>query len=120
LTPLFFYDKNKDYNGGAVDRKQIVDALCSVIDPEIGMDLVTLGLIYNVNIKDDKVEITMTLTFSGCPLASMMINDMKEKLEALAGEGNAKINLVFEPKWNQTMISEQNSEKLLKEENASE
>ena len=46
-----------------MDRKQVIDALSSVIDPEIGMDIVTLGLIYNVAIKDEKIDVTMTLTF---------------------------------------------------------
>jgi len=103
-----------------MERKQVIDALSSVIDPEIGMDLVTLGLIYDVTINNDKVEITMTLTFPGCPLASMMMADVQQKLESVAGEGNAKVNLVFEPRWNQTMVSEQNNEKLMKEDDGKE
>ncbi|HAV91893.1 TPA: aromatic ring hydroxylase [candidate division WOR-3 bacterium] len=103
-----------------MDRKQVIDVLSSVIDPEIGMDIVTLGLIYFVAIKDEKIEVTMTLTFPGCPLASMMMGDVQMKLESVAGAGNVKVNLVFEPKWTQTMVSEQNNEKLLEEENGTE
>ncbi|MGE3062531.1 MAG: metal-sulfur cluster assembly factor [bacterium] len=103
-----------------MDRKQIIDELSNVLDPEIGMDVVTLGLIYDVEIKDNKIEVVMTLTFPGCPLASMMMGDVQQKLEAIAGEGNVKVNLVFEPRWNQAMVDEKNNEKLLNSGNGTE
>ncbi|MDD3803407.1 MAG: iron-sulfur cluster assembly protein [bacterium] len=103
-----------------MERKQVIEALSSVLDPEIGMDIVTLGLIYDVEIKNEKIEVVMTLTFPGCPLASVMMGDVQQKLEALAGEGNVKVNLVFEPRWNQTMVNEKNNEKLLNEANGTE
>lgn len=103
-----------------MERKQVIDALSSVIDPEIGMDIVTLGLIYDVTINEGKIDVVMTLTFPGCPLASMMMGDVQQKLEALAGEGNVKVNLVFEPRWNQTMVDEKNAEKMMAEANGAE
>ncbi|MEO0236889.1 MAG: iron-sulfur cluster assembly protein [candidate division WOR-3 bacterium] len=99
-----------------MDRKMIVEKMREVIDPEIGMDIVTLGLIYGFKIENDKVFIDMTLTFPGCPLASMMISELKQKIEEIAGEGNVNINLVFEPKWNQTMISDENHLSLIEDE----
>ncbi|HCP17486.1 MAG: iron-sulfur cluster assembly protein [bacterium] len=99
-----------------MDKKIIVEKMREVIDPEIGMDIVTLGLIYNLKIEEGKVYIDMTLTFPGCPLASMMINELKQKVEEVAGEGNVNINLIFEPKWNQTMISEENYLSLIEDE----
>lgn len=99
-----------------MDRKVIVEKMREVIDPEIGMDIVTLGLIYGFKIENDKIFIDMTLTFPGCPLASMMISELKQKIEEIAGEGNVNINLVFEPKWNQTMISEENYLNLITED----
>lgn len=99
-----------------MDKKIIVEKMREVIDPEIGMDIVTLGLIYNLKIEEGKVYIDMTLTFPGCPLASMMINELKQKVEEVTGEGNVNINLIFEPKWNQTMISEENYLSLIEDE----
>lgn len=99
-----------------MDKKIIVEKMREVIDPEIGMDIVTLGLIYNLKIEEGKVYIDMTLTFPGCPLASVMINELKQKVEEVAGEGNVNINLIFEPKWNQTMISEENYLSLIEDE----
>lgn len=98
-----------------MDKKEIVKALSGVMDPEIGMDIVTLGLIYSVKQENDTVDVDMTLTFSGCPLANMMISQAKEAVEVLDGVREVNINLVFEPKWNQTMISEENYKKLAEE-----
>lgn len=95
-----------------MEKKEIIKALSGVIDPEIGMDIVTLGLIYKVQQENDVVNVDMTLTFSGCPLANMMINQAKQAIEALEGIREVNINLVFEPKWNQTMISEENYKRL--------
>ncbi len=99
-----------------MDKKAIVEKMREVIDPEIGMDIVTLGLIYGFKIEEGKIFIDMTLTFPGCPLASMMLSELKQKVEEVAGEGNVNINLVFEPKWNQTMISEENYLSLIEDE----
>uniref|UniRef100_A0A7C3N8M1 DUF59 domain-containing protein n=1 Tax=candidate division WOR-3 bacterium TaxID=2052148 RepID=A0A7C3N8M1_UNCW3 len=99
-----------------MDKKAIVEKMREVIDPEIGMDIVTLGLIYGLKIEEGKIFIDMTLTFPGCPLASMMLSELKQKVEEVAGEGNVNINLVFEPKWNQTMISEENYLSLIEDE----
>ncbi len=99
-----------------MERKDIIDALARVIDPEIGMDILTLGLIYKVECNNEnEVNIDMTLTFSGCPLADMMQNMAKGGVESIEGVKSVKINLVFEPKWNQTMISEDNYKKLLEQ-----
>lgn len=99
-----------------MEKREIVEKMREVIDPEIGMDIVTLGLIYDLKVENEKVEITMTLTFPGCPLGTMMVNELKQNVEEIAGEGNVKINLVFEPAWNQTMISEENYLKFLEDE----
>ncbi len=97
-------------------RKDIIDALANVIDPEIGMDILTLGLIYKVEFNDEnEVNIDMTLTFSGCPLADMMKNMAKNGVESIEGVKSVKINLIFEPQWNQTMISEDNYKNLLEQ-----
>ena len=94
-------------------REKIVDALSKVIDPEIGMDIVTLGLIYNIKMDDDNnVNIDMTLTFPGCPLAKMLVEQAKTSVQAIENIGHVDINLVFEPKWDQTLVSENNIEKL--------
>jgi len=99
-----------------MERKLIVDALREVLDPELGIDIVTLGLIYNIKFDSEgNVDVDMTLTFAGCPLAQLLINDAKTKVEGVDGVKNAKINLVFEPQWNQSMVNEDNYKELLKE-----
>ncbi len=95
-----------------MERKDIIKALSGVIDPEIGMDIVTLGLIYKVDISNSIVNIDMTLTFSGCPLANMMIQQAKSSVESLEGITEVNVNLTFEPQWTQAMISEDNYLKL--------
>ncbi len=99
-----------------MEKRKIVDIMREVIDPEIGIDVVTLGLIYDLKVENEKVEITMTLTFPGCPLGTMIVNELRQNVEEIAGEGNVKVNLVFEPAWDQTMISEENYLKLINDE----
>ncbi len=98
-------------------REKIVDALAKVIDPEIGMDIVTLGLIYKIQTDDDNnVNINMTLTFPGCPLAKMLVEQAKNSVQEIENIGHVNINLIFEPKWDQTLVSESNIDKLKKQD----
>lgn len=100
-----------------MERKSIVEALREVLDPELGIDIVTLGLIYGIKFDSEgNVEIDMTLTFPGCPLAQLLVNDAKSKIEAVPGVKSAKINLLFEPPWNQRMVNEENYKELMKED----
>ncbi len=98
-----------------MERKTVVESLQKVLDPEIGIDIVTLGLIYKIEIQDNDVNIDMTLTFPGCPLAGFIAGQAKSSVEAIQGVGNVNVNLVFEPAWKQDLISEENYKKLIEE-----
>ena len=89
-------------------EERIVDVLKTVYDPEIPVDVYELGLIYRIEVKDDyEVEIDMTLTAPSCPAADFIIEDVRQKVDALAGVKGCTVNLVFEPVWDQSMMSEE-------------
>ncbi|MBI2043258.1 metal-sulfur cluster assembly factor [Candidatus Pacearchaeota archaeon] len=80
-------------------KKHAVSALKKVTDPELGLDIYTLELIYDINLKDDdSVVIKMTLTSPMCPYGPSLMNDVKDKLKQ-KGFKNPEIDLVFEPIW---------------------
>ncbi|HLO58592.1 MAG TPA: SUF system Fe-S cluster assembly protein [Bacteroidales bacterium] len=87
---------------------EIVNVLKSVYDPEIPVNIYDLGLIYDIETDDkNKVLITMTLTAPNCPVADSLPIEIKEKVGALPGVSEVEINLVFDPPWNQSMMSEE-------------
>ena len=87
---------------------RIVEALKRVYDPEIPVNVYDLGLIYDVDVKDDQsVIITMTLTAPNCPMADFILLSVKENIEAIDEVKSVDINLVFEPSWSKKMMSEE-------------
>lgn len=87
---------------------EIVWMLKTVYDPEIPVNIYDLGLIYNVDIDDDKnVTITMTLTAPNCPAADFILEDVRFKVESIKAVNNVIVNLTFEPEWNRDMLSEE-------------
>ncbi len=89
-------------------EEDIVRMLKTVYDPEIPVNIYDLGLIYNVDIDDDKnVTITMTLTAPNCPAADFILDDVRFKLESVPNIKNVVVNLTFEPTWNKDMLSEE-------------
>jgi metal-sulfur cluster biosynthetic enzyme len=90
-----------------VSKEQIVEALSTVIDFEIGIDIVSLGLIYKVDIdEDDNVSIVMTLTVPACPLASMITEQAKSAVASVPGVQKVDLELSFEPKWTPDMMAD--------------
>ena len=89
-----------------VEEKNVWDVLKTVFDPELPVNVVDLGLVYNVAIKDATVHVDMTMTVRGCPMHSYMTNDAREKLLAIPGVESAEVKLVWDPPWNPTMMSE--------------
>jgi metal-sulfur cluster biosynthetic enzyme len=81
--------------GKMVTKEQVMEALKEVIDPEIGVSLVEMNLIKDVLIAGDKVKVKMTLTIPGCPLANMIVNDVRKKVQSLEGVKDAEVELVF-------------------------
>ena len=85
----------------------IIDILKTVYDPEIPVDIYQLGLIYEVKIDDEfNVEIIMTLTSPNCPVAETMPAEVEDKVKGIKDVKSAKVEIVFEPTWDMSMISE--------------
>ena len=89
-------------------EERIVDVLKTVYDPEIPVNIYDLGLIYKIDVKDDAtVDIDMTFTAPTCPAADFILEDVRQKVDSLEGVKSATVNLVFEPAWDQNMLSEE-------------
>ena len=86
----------------------IVDVLKSIYDPEIPVDVYELGLIYEVKIdKESNVQIEMTLTSPNCPVAESMPKEVEDKVAEIPQVKSAKVNIVFDPPWDEDMMSEE-------------
>lgn len=89
-------------------EERIVDVLRTVYDPEIPVNIYDLGLIYKVDVKETgDVDIDMTFTAPSCPAADFILEDVRHKVDAVDGVRNATVNLVFEPVWDQSMMTEE-------------
>ncbi len=82
----------------------ILDALRQVIDPELGQNIVDLGLIYSLNITGAKILVTMTLTTPGCPMHESICWGVKCALLNLEGVDDAEVELVWDPPWHPSMM----------------
>jgi len=89
-------------------RDEIIKALKEIYDPEIPVNLYDLGLIYEVNILDDKrVQIVMTLTTPSCPVAEMIPGQVENRVRFVDGVDDVEVKLVWDPPWNQDMMTEE-------------
>lgn len=89
----------------AVTEKDVRKALKTVKDPELGLDLVVLGLIYDVEIEDADVHATISLTSPFCPVAGQIVEDVKTAIEGVEGVESAEVELTFEPPWTPERIA---------------
>jgi metal-sulfur cluster biosynthetic enzyme len=94
--------------GAVADQlpNQIADALSTCRDPEIGLDIMSLGLVYDTAITEGKVHIKMTLTAIGCPWAQDLFDEVKAKVEQVPGVSECTVELVYSPPWSVDMMSE--------------
>mgnify|MGYP002856511413 CR=1 FL=1 len=97
-------------------EERVVDVLKTVYDPEIPVNIFDLGMIYRIDIHDDgndtpgdgaTADIDMTFTAPNCPAADFILEDVRTKVESVEGIRTANVNLVFEPAWDQSMMSEE-------------
>ncbi len=89
----------------AITTKDIIDVLKKIVDPEIGLNIVDLGLIYGINIKENYIDIKITMTSPMCPVTSIILANVEMQLEALPGVDKVNIELVWDPAWTPDMIS---------------
>lgn len=89
-------------------EERIVDVLKTVYDPEIPINIFDLGMIYKIDVKDDgNVDVDMTFTAPSCPAADFILEDVRTKIDSVDGVKSSNVNLVFEPAWDQSMMSEE-------------
>jgi FeS assembly SUF system protein len=89
-------------------REDLVAALKTVFDPEIPVDIYELGLIYKIDVDDDRnIEIDMTLTAPGCPVAGDMPGWVENAVSSVPGVGQVKVNLTFDPPWDMSRMSDE-------------
>ena len=88
--------------------EEVVGVICEIYDPEIPVNIYELGLIYDVEISEDRdVRIEMTLTSPNCPVAESLPVDVENKVKEIDTIENVKVNIVFEPPWTKDMMSEE-------------
>lgn len=95
-----------------VQQELIIDKLKQCIDPELGINIVDLGLIYSINIEGSRISILMTLTTAGCPLESYFVKDISTKLKSLKGVSDVTVEMTFDPPWNPVKMSQESKDLL--------
>ena len=91
----------------AVTEEQVLEVLREVYDPEIPYNIVDLGLVYGLDVKDGNVNVKMTLTFPGCGMGPYMASNAREKILELDDVEEADVEMVFDPPWSPDRISEE-------------
>ncbi|MBP3536656.1 MAG: DUF59 domain-containing protein [Muribaculaceae bacterium] len=89
-------------------EEKVVEMLRTVYDPEIPVDIYSLGLVYKIEVSDEgDLDVDMTLTAPNCPMADFILEDVRMKLESIEGVRKVNVNIVFEPEWTQDMMSDE-------------
>ena len=87
-----------------LDADEVRSALRHVIDPEMGLNIVDLGLVYDIEVNDGDVEVQMTLTSPACPMGPYIVSEAKKAVQAIEGVVHAEVVLVWEPYWTSDRI----------------
>ena len=82
------------------------DALSTVIDPEAGMNVVDLGLVYAIEIADERIHVRMTMTTPACPMGDMILDQAHAAIETVAPDAAIELELVWDPPWTPALMSE--------------
>ena len=90
-----------------VKPEDVIEVLRQCYDPEIPVNIVDLGLIYDIAIKPERVDIKMTLTALGCPMAAEVMTDVRDHLLTLPGISDAGVDIVYEPVWTPERMTEE-------------
>ena len=95
-----------------ISEETVYKALSTVLDPELGIDIVNLGFIYDVKVGSDSITVAMTLTTRGCPMHSTLKQQAEDAVVQETGASSVEVNIVFDPPWNVNMMSDMAKEKL--------
>lgn len=93
-------------------EKEVREALRDVIDPELNINIVDLGLVYEVDVESDEVYVLMTLTTPGCPLHGVFDEMVRQEVAKVEGVNEVEVELTFEPRWSPEEMSEEAREEL--------
>jgi metal-sulfur cluster biosynthetic enzyme len=97
---------SEDAQQSSPDRDEVMEALENVIDPELGLDFVSLGLVYDVEVEGSDVYVTFTLTSPGCPIGPQVTEQMKEFVSEVDGVERVFPKMTFSPPWSPERMSE--------------
>lgn len=95
-----------------ITTDMVISCLEDVIDPELGINVVDLGLIYNIQIQGNKIGVDMTLTTPGCPMAGMLAGSVEQAIREAFEEVDVEVNLVWDPPWTPDLLSDTAKEQL--------
>ena len=102
-----FFEEFNNNDDLTIQKEDIVNQIKEVFDPEIPVNIYDLGLIYDINIDEEKkVEVLMTLTSPNCPVAESLPKDVSQKIKELKGMKSLAVYLTFDPPWDQDKMSE--------------
>ena len=87
-------------------KNKVIDEIKKIYDPEIPVNIYELGLIYDISIKDKDVSVKMTLTSPNCPVAESLPKEVKDSILEIKEVNNVDLDLVWDPPWNKSMMSE--------------
>lgn len=92
----------------AVGISEVIEALKKTVDPEIGLNIVDLGLLYNISVSPESdIDVRITMTSPMCPVTSIILADVEIRLQHIPGVGKVNVDLVWDPAWNPEMIAEE-------------
>ncbi len=94
------------------DQEMIYDALKKVTDPEVGINIVDMGLIYGLEVEDSKVDVYMTLTSPGCPAGPQILSQVDTAVRDLDDVEEVHVNVIWSPPWNPDMLSDEAKDEL--------
>jgi len=92
-------ESKSDLSQNSPSKAEVIELIKSIIDPELFIDIWTLGLIYHIEVQDDKVYVRMTFTSMACPAGPELVGEVKDKINTLPGVKEVEVEVVFDPPW---------------------